>query len=197
MIGSKRRESSAHHSTRKSLYARTHASWSSASPSWRNTWFPNPPTFGYSACAQTPMESRYSRRACAFHDARGTSSMLRGAAGKGSGHPATAVWPTGTSGVPSPTCQTSLPVSGSRMRYGAWSRNFAGTRLVHTSPGSVMCASTSITQSIEASPVGRHPGRSILTPQGLTRLEHVPLGTRGCHERRGEVRGGRDRAAVP
>ena len=113
--GSKRRGSAAHQSTRKSLYARTHASMSSGSPSWRNTWFPNPPTFGYSACAQTPIESMYSSRACAFHDARGTSSMLRGAAGTVRASPRRPCGRRARGGVPSPMCHTSWPVVGLRI----------------------------------------------------------------------------------
>src|SRR5512134_379734 len=89
----------------------------------------------------------YSRRARASKEAFGTSSMLRGAAGKGSFQPATAVKPTGTIGEKSPTCHTSHWFSGLRTRRGARSRSLAGKRLVHRSPGSVMCVSTSITQS--------------------------------------------------
>jgi hypothetical protein len=89
----------------------------------------------------------YARRALASHAAFGTSSMLRGEAGNGSGQPATAVNPTGRNVFVEPICHVSMPVSGSRTMCGACSLYFAGKRLVQTSPGSLMCVSASITQS--------------------------------------------------
>ena len=73
--------------------------------------------------------------------------MLRGAAGKGSGQPATAVKPTGRKVWVSPMRQVSTPLCGSRTMCGARSLYRAGRRLVQTSPGSLMCVSASITQS--------------------------------------------------
>src|SRR5262244_1232544 len=138
------------------------------------------------AIAQMPSESMYSRRARASKAAFGTSSMLRGAAGKGSFQPATAVKPTGTIGVYSPTCQTSHWFSGLRTSRGACSRNFRGSRLVHTSPGSVMCVSTSITQSSVPCAIGVLPrvgarvgesedsGRLPLASAAVELRDHVP-----------------------
>src|SRR5262245_29617675 len=94
-----------------------------------------------------PTWSMYARRARASQDAFGTSSMLRGEAGNGSGQPATAVKPTGRKVFVWPMRQVSIPLSGSRTMCGAWSLKRAGRRLVHRSAGSVMCVSTSITQS--------------------------------------------------
>ena len=97
--------------------------------------------------AQMPTRSMYARRALASHAAFGISSMFFGAAGKGSGQPATAVKPTGRKVWVSPMRQVSTPLCGSRTMCGARSLYFAGRRLVQTSPGSLMCVSTSITQS--------------------------------------------------
>jgi hypothetical protein len=73
--------------------------------------------------------------------------MPFGAAGKGSGQPATAVKPTGRKVFDSPIRQVSTPLFGSRTMCGARSRKRAGRRLVQRSPGSLMWVSTSITQS--------------------------------------------------
>src|SRR5262245_36253520 len=128
-----------------------------------------------------PSESMYSRRARASKDAFGTSSMLRGAAGKGSFQPATAVKPTGTIGLySSPTCQTSHWFSGLRTRRGARSRCLRGRRLVHRSPGSVTCVSTSITQSQWISAMARSSStvelRDHVLPEELDRSHHLRVG---------------------
>src|SRR5687768_13301275 len=94
-----------------------------------------------------PIESMYSSRAFASCAARGTSENVFGAAGNGSGQPATAVWPTVSSDCASPIFHTSQPIFSSCTITGARSRNFAGRRAVQTSAGSVMWVSQSITQS--------------------------------------------------
>ena len=56
-IGSRRRESADDHSSKKSLYAETHSNLSRSSGILRKFSLPNPPTFGYSTCAQIAASS--------------------------------------------------------------------------------------------------------------------------------------------
>ena len=58
-------------------------------------------------------------------------------------------------GERSPTTQTSLPVRGSRMTWGASSRYFAASRFVKRSGGSVTWLSASMTQSTIGFPMAR------------------------------------------